>query len=101
VGIEHVAATPKAKQNVESQNKSQTVLLLTTCCGAHSTPCYAARPVDLTWLAGRLPKFQVVSSKAEVGACPLTTKGKFKKTRNVHPSPFHFFLFSQSGGRKF
>jgi hypothetical protein len=30
--------------------------------------------------------------------CPLTTKGKFKKTRNVHPSPFHFFLFSQSSG---
>jgi hypothetical protein len=22
--------------------------------------------------------------------CPLTTRGKFKKTRNVHPSPFHF-----------
>jgi hypothetical protein len=97
VGTEHVTATPKAKQNF-STNKGRTVLLLTTCRGAHSTPCYAAGPVDLARLAGRLPKFQVVFSKAEARVCPLNTKGKSKKTRNVHPLTLSLFLFSRSSG---
>jgi hypothetical protein len=61
--------------------------------GARSTPCYAAGPIDLAWLAGHLPKFQVVSSKAEVKeACPLTTKKKKKKSQRklVMSTPFHY-----------
>jgi hypothetical protein len=88
VGTEHIPATPKAKQ-FWITNKSQTVLLLTTCRGAHPTPCYAAGHVDLARLAGHLPKFEVLSSKAEVRVCPLTTKKIPKKTRNINtPLPF-------------
>jgi hypothetical protein len=89
---------PKPNRIFWIANKSQTVLLLTACRGAHSTPCYAAGPVDLARLAGRFPKFQVVSSTAEARVCPVTTKGKSKKTRNVYPLSLSLFLFSQSSG---
>jgi hypothetical protein len=77
-----------------------------TCRGAHSTPCYAAGPVDLRSAGRPPPQIQVVSSKAEVRECPLTTNKLTKETRNVNaPLPFTIplqpILGRQPPGRKF
>jgi hypothetical protein len=59
-------------------------------------PCYAAGPQRPRSAGWPPPPNSKPSHRKLKSECPLTTNGKFKKTRNVHALSLSLFLFSQS-----
>jgi hypothetical protein len=97
VGTKHVTATPKAKQNFESQTRAKQ-FLYSRHVAAPTQPLHCNRTHRLRSAGRPTPQIQVVSSKAEVRVCPLTTKKSQRKLVMSTPLSLSLFLFSQSSG---
>jgi hypothetical protein len=97
VGNEHVTATPKAKQNFQSKTKAEPFFYSRHVAAPTQLPAMQQdTKTSLGWpVASPKTKSSPRKLKSE---CPLTTKGKFKKTRNVHALSLSLFLIRLSTG---